>query len=191
MNFVSHLECANCQQHYDAGKVHNHCTSCQRPLLVRYHLDALKKSFSKKALFGRPSTIWRYLEMPPMRDPAKIVSLTETITPILESKRLAAHFGAKHVCVKDESRLPTGSFKARGMALAISKAREFGIQRVAFWISIMVKPRFGHVNPYAELEPRRTEPRGFTALTRRTGGFRIHHTGELKPALRGPLQWAK
>jgi threonine synthase len=131
MSFVSHLECANCGQRYDAGQVHNLCTACQRPLWVRYDLGALKKGFSKKALFGRPPTIWRYLEMLPMQDPANIVSLTETITPILETKRLAAHFGVKHLFVKDESRLPTGSFKARGMALAISKAKEFGITRVA------------------------------------------------------------
>jgi len=131
MSFVSHLECANCGQRYDAGQVHNLCTACHRPLWVRYDLGALKKGFSKKALFGRPPTIWRYLEMLPMQDPANIVSLTETITPILETKRLAAHFGVKHLFVKDESRLPTGSFKARGMALAISKAKEFGITRVA------------------------------------------------------------
>jgi threonine synthase len=131
MSFVTHLECANCGQHYDAGKVHNLCTSCQRPLWVRYDLAALKKEFSKKALFGRPPTIWRYLEMLPVNDPARIVSLTETITPILETKRLAAHFGVKHLFVKDESRLPTGSFKARGMTMAISKANEFGITKVA------------------------------------------------------------
>ncbi|MBI3875385.1 MAG: threonine synthase [Verrucomicrobia bacterium] len=131
MSFVSHLECANCGQRYEAEKIHNLCTSCQRPLWVRYDLPALKKGFPKKELFGRPPTIWRYLEMLPVRDVANIVSLTETITPILETKRLAAHFGVQHLFVKDESRLPTGSFKARGMALAISKAREFGITKVA------------------------------------------------------------
>lgn len=131
MHFVTHLECANCRQTYDASQVHNLCQSCQRPLWVRYDLEALRKNFSKKALFGRPPTIWRYLEMLPVRDPANIVSLTETITPILEAKRLATHFGVPHLYIKDESRLPTGSFKARGMALAISKAREFGITRVA------------------------------------------------------------
>jgi threonine synthase len=130
-NFVTHLECANCGQRYDATQVHNLCTACQRPLWVRYDLEALKKAFSKKSLFGRPPTMWRYLEMLPMRDPANIVSLTETITPILETKRLAAEFGVKHLFVKDESRLPTGSFKSRGMAMAISKAKEFGITRVA------------------------------------------------------------
>jgi threonine synthase len=130
-NFVTHLECANCGQRYEADKIHNLCTACQRPLWVRYDLDALKKGFPKKELFGRPPTIWRYLEMLPMRDPANIVSLTETITPILEAKRLAANFGVEHLFIKDESRLPTGSFKARGMVMAISKAKELGITRVA------------------------------------------------------------
>ncbi|MBU6398992.1 MAG: threonine synthase [Verrucomicrobia bacterium] len=131
MSFVTHLECANCGQRYEAAQVHNLCPACQRPLWVRYDLTALKRAFSKRALFGRPPTIWRYLEMLPVNDPANIVSLTETITPILETKRLAAEFGLQHLFVKDESRLPTGSFKARGMALAISKAKEFGITRVA------------------------------------------------------------
>jgi threonine synthase len=131
VSFVTHLECANCGAKYDASLVHNLCTSCQRPLWVRYDLAALKKNFSKKSLFGRPPTIWRYLEMLPIEDPAKIISLTETITPILEVKRLAAEFGVKTLLVKDESRLPTGSFKSRGMAMAISKANEFGIKKVA------------------------------------------------------------
>ncbi len=131
MNFVTHLECANCGKQYDATKVQNLCTVCQRPLWVRYDLDALKKNFTKKALFGRPPTIWRYLEMLPIRHPDKIVSLTETITPILETRRLAARFGVKHLFLKDESRLPTGSFKARGMALAVSMANEFGLQKLA------------------------------------------------------------
>ena len=130
-NFVTHLECANCGQRYEAEKIHNLCTACQKPLWVRYDLAAVKKAFPKKALFGRPPTIWRYLELLPMRDPANIVSLTETITPILEVKRLAAEFGVEHLYVKDESRLPTGSFKARGMAMAISKAKELGVTRVA------------------------------------------------------------
>jgi threonine synthase len=131
MNFVTHLECANCGQQYDATQIHNLCTACQRPLWVRYDLAALKKNFSKKTLFGRPPTIWRYLEMLPINNTENIVSLTETITPILEVKRLAAAFGAENLYVKDESRLPTGSFKARGMVMAISKAKEFGITRVA------------------------------------------------------------
>ena len=131
MNFVTHLECANCGQKYDAAQIHNLCTACNRPLWVKYDLPALKKAFPKEKLAGRPPTLWRYLEMLPISDPSKIVSLVETISPILETKRLAAAFGVNHLFMKDESRLPTGSFKARGMALAISKANEFGIKTVA------------------------------------------------------------
>ena len=127
MNFVTHLECANCGKQYEATKVHNLCTACQRPLWVRYDLDALKKNFTKKTLFGRPPTIWRYLEMLPIRHPDKIVSLTETITPIFETRRLAARFGVEHLFLKDESRLPTGSFKARGMAL-VGRDRRTSVQ---------------------------------------------------------------
>ena len=131
MNFVTHLECANCGRHYDAGKVHNLCASCNRPLWVRYDLSRLKQQFPKRALLGRPPTLWRYLEMLPIGDPGKIVSLTETVTPILETRRLAAHFGITRLYVKDESRLPTGSFKARGMALAVSMANELGLKKLA------------------------------------------------------------
>lgn len=130
-NFVTHLECANCGTKYDASLVHNLCTSCNRPLWVKYDLEALKKAFPKSRLAGRPSTLWRYLEMLPIKDPSKIVSLNETVSPILETRRLAAEFGMPNLYVKDESRLPTGSFKSRGMTMAISKANEFGIKTVA------------------------------------------------------------
>jgi threonine synthase len=131
MNFVTHLECANCGQRFEADRPYNLCTSCQRPLWVRYDLNALKQQFARKDLFGRPPTLWRYLELLPIREPEKIVSLAETITPILQTKRLAAWFGLNQLYVKDESRLPTGSFKARGMAMAISMANQFGTKKVA------------------------------------------------------------
>src|SRR6185295_17191546 len=130
-NFVSHLECALCQKRYDATKIQNLCVECQRPLWVRYDLAALRKRASKADLARRPSTLWRYEELLPLRDPADAVSLGETMTPVLETKRLGTHFGMANLWVKDESRLPTGSFKARGMALAVSKSKEFGVTRVA------------------------------------------------------------
>jgi threonine synthase len=130
-NFVSHLECANCATRFDADSLQNLCTNCQKPLWVKYDLAAMGKAVSREALRDRPATLWRYRELLPMRDAAKVVSLGETMTPVLETRRLGAHFGVKHLWVKDESRLPTGSFKARGMALAISKANEFGVKRVA------------------------------------------------------------
>ena len=131
MNFVTHLECAHCGLQYDARQVHNLCTSCHRPLWVKYDLVALKRASPRQALDGRPMTLWRYLELLPIADPSRIVSLGETVSPLLETKRLAAAFGLENLYVKDESRLPTASFKARGMALALSKANEFGIQKVA------------------------------------------------------------
>jgi len=111
--------------------IHGLCVQCQRPLWVKYDLVALGKNFSKQDLAGRPQTLWRYLELLPVNDPTKIVSLAETVTPVVETRRLAAALGMDHLFVKDESRLPTGSFKARGMALAVTKANEFGIRRVA------------------------------------------------------------
>jgi threonine synthase len=131
MNFVTHLECGLCHTRHDASQIQGLCTACQRPLWVMYDLEAVRKSFDKEALKNRPASLWRYRELLPMRDAAQIVSLGETMTPTLETKRLGSHFGVANLWVKDESRLPTGSFKARGMALAISKANEFGVKRVA------------------------------------------------------------
>lgn len=131
MSFVTHLECANCGQRYDAARLHGLCASCQRPLWVRYDLDGLKKAFPKSALAGRPQTMWRYLEMLPVGCAEDIVSLEETVTPVVEARRLAARFGLGRLYVKDESRLPTGSFKARGMAMAITGAKAFGVDKVA------------------------------------------------------------
>ena len=131
MPFVSHLECADCGTEYSAREIHGLCTRCHRPLWVRYDLDKVKEEFPEKALFGRPPTIWRYLELLPIDNPANIVSLTETITPILPVNRLGTEFGLENLLIKDESRLPTGSFKARGMAMAVTMAKEFGIQRLA------------------------------------------------------------
>ena len=132
MNFVTHLECANCGQRYEKGQIHKLCTSCNRPLWVKYDLEALKKNFKKKDLAGRsPSVMHRYRELLPYTDPDKIVSLTEVITPILQCNRLGAEFGVNNLWIKDESRLPTGSFKARGMMMALTMANEFGIKKVA------------------------------------------------------------
>ena len=131
MAYVTHLECALCGEKYKAGEVHNLCTACQRPLWVRYDLEAVGKAVSRRDLVERPPTLWRYHELLPVTDPANVVSLQETMTPILATPRLGAQFGIEKLLVKDESRLPTGSFKARGMALAITMANEFGLKKVA------------------------------------------------------------
>jgi len=129
--FVTHLECADCQTEYSSGEVHGLCTKCSRPLWVRYDLELIRREFPKKTLFGRPPTLWRYLELLPVENPLNIVSLTETITPILPVDRLGSEFGLQNLMIKDESRLPTGSFKARGMAMAVTMAKELGLKRLA------------------------------------------------------------
>ena len=131
MSFVTHLECANCGDSYPAGEVHNLCTACAKPLWVRYDLEAVKQRLHKRDLVGRPATLWRFLELLPVSDSARIVSLGETVTPILAARRLAAHFGISELLIKDESRLPTGSFKARGMAVAVTMANQFGLKNLA------------------------------------------------------------
>ena len=131
MNWVTHLECALCAHRHEAGRLQTVCTECGKPLWVRYDLDALKAQFTKTQLFGRPPGLWRYREMLPVINTAHIVSLQETITPLVPAPRLAAEFGLRELWIKDESRLPTGSFKARGMALAVTMARAFGVREVA------------------------------------------------------------
>ena len=131
MSFVTHLECADCARKYPAGQPHNLCTDCHRPLWVCYDLDRLREQCPVESLAGRPSDLWRYRELLPYADAANVVSLGETATPILSASRLGSELGLANLQIKDESRLPTGSFKARGMAMAITMANEFGIRRVA------------------------------------------------------------
>ena len=128
---MTHLECADCARRYPSGQPHNLCTDCHRPLWVRYDLDRVREQFPVESLAGRPSDLWRYRELLPYADADNIVSLGETATPILTAARLGAELGMTHLQIKDESRLPTGSFKARGMAMAITMANEFGLRRVA------------------------------------------------------------
>jgi threonine synthase len=128
--FVTHLECSATGARYPADELHN-LSRERKPLLVRYDLEAIKKELSKQALAGRPRDLWRYRELLPVRRARDIVSLGEPITPILTLPRLAKTLAAGDILVKDESRLPTGSFKARGLALAVSMAKALGVKHMA------------------------------------------------------------
>jgi threonine synthase len=128
--FVTHLECSATGTHYAADRVHN-LSEAGKPLLVRYDLVGVRKALSKDTLAGRPPDFWRYRELLPVRQARDIVSLGEAITPLVSLPRLAAGLGAGELLVKDESRLPTGSFKARGLALAVSMAKALGISHMA------------------------------------------------------------
>ncbi|NIP81697.1 MAG: pyridoxal-phosphate dependent enzyme, partial [Gemmatimonadetes bacterium] len=104
---------------------------CGKPLLARYELAPLRGRFTPAALVGREPTLWRYAEVLPVRDPAHRLTLGEGFTPLLDAPRLAEALGVDRVWVKDEGQNPTGSFKARGLAMAVSRARELGMDAVA------------------------------------------------------------
>jgi threonine synthase len=125
--FVTHLECGLTGEHYPADTVQT-LSRVGRPLLVRYDLDGARRALTKEILAARPQTLWRYRELLPVRRPENVLSLGEIVTPIVPLPRLAP---GGELLVKDEGRLPTGSFKARGLALAVSMAKELGITAMA------------------------------------------------------------
>lgn len=127
--FVSHLEVALDGTRFEAGTLQT--THEGRPLWVRYQLDAIAQTVRRDDLAHRPSTLWRYRELLPIAHDHDVVSLGETMTPIIDCPRLANELGIARLLIKDESRLPTGSFKARGMTVAVSMARSLGVRRVA------------------------------------------------------------
>ena len=128
--FVTHLECAATGEHHPADAIHN-LSRAGKPLLVRYDLAGVRKALSKEALARRAPDLWRYRELLPVRRTADIVSLGEAMTPIVPLPKLAAKVGGSELLVKDEGRLPTGSFKARGLVMAVSMAKALGIKHMA------------------------------------------------------------
>jgi len=128
--FVSHLECGMTGERYEADRLHG-LSRVGRPLLVRYDLDGVRGALSKEELGRRPEDIWRYRELLPVRHKANIISLGERMTPIVPLDAIAKESGAAAILVKDEGRLPTGSFKARGLVMALSMAKELGVTQIA------------------------------------------------------------
>ena len=129
--FVSHLECSLTGERYEADRLHG-LSRAGRPLLVRYDLDGVRRALPREALAERPQTLWRYRELLPVRRPENVVSLGEVVTPLVPLPRLAGRLAkGGELLVKDEGRLPTGSFKARGLALAVSMAKELGVTSMA------------------------------------------------------------
>ena len=132
--YVTHLECSLTGERYPADQVHG-LSNAGKPLLVRYDLEALGRGFGKEALAARrEGGFWRYRELLPVRRSENVIALGEVMTPLIRLARLGNELGlsgAGEVVVKDEGRLPTGSFKARGMALAVSMAKELGLDYLA------------------------------------------------------------
>jgi threonine synthase len=128
---VTHLECAACGLSHEAQRLQNLCRECGKPLLVRYDLERAGRSLTKESLGGRRADLWRYREVLPVESDENIVSLGEGWTPLLHATRLGERLGLNELYIKNESQNPTQSFKARGMTVAVSMAKELGARRLA------------------------------------------------------------
>jgi len=130
MSFITHLACSRCSKQYPAGRIYNLC-DCGAPLFARYDLRRVSSLLEPHTLKSRPPDLWRYREVLPVGSDASIISLGEGFTPLLHARRLGHKLGVPNLYLKDESQNPTGSFKARGMAVAVSMAHELGIRKLA------------------------------------------------------------
>src|SRR5712691_11665980 len=124
---MTHLECSHCGKTHPHNCLQNLCT-CGKPLLARYELKAAAKTLTREALTARPANMWRYAEVLPGGPP---VSLGEGMTPLLDARKVGAALGVKNLYVKDEGLNPTGSFKARGLSAAVTRAKALGASSLA------------------------------------------------------------
>src|SRR5207253_8353840 len=126
MSCVSHVECTVCGRRHDAKRVLTVCEACGQMLAVRYDLERVKSAVSRDDLKTRPPGMYRFRELTPLDAGEEPVTLGEGGTPLLSLTRLAAHLGLRHVLAKDEGQNPTGTFEARGLGMAITRARTLG-----------------------------------------------------------------
>ncbi len=127
---LSHLECSATGERYDADQVQG-VSAVGKPLLARYDLEQVRATVTREEIAGRPHDLWRYHEVLPVRDPAHVTTLGEGMTPLLPLPTYGATIGVPGLLMKDEGLVPTGSFKARGAAVGVSRARELGVRAVA------------------------------------------------------------
>jgi threonine synthase len=131
LSYLTHLECTKCGKEFDADKLQTVCDTCGKPLFTKYDLEAMAEAVSPGDFVGREATMWRYWELLPVKDRKNVISLGEGWTPLTAARRLGEAVGVPDLMVKDEGIIPTGTFKARGLSMAVSKAKELGIKRLA------------------------------------------------------------
>jgi threonine synthase len=129
-SYVSHLSCPKCNESYSVDEVHHLC-ACGSPLLVNYDISAVKEQLNRDDIALRENTLWRYHEMLPIKDKENVVSLGEGMTPLLKAEKIGNEIGIPNLYIKDEGLLPTGTFKARGSAVGVSKAKELEVKELA------------------------------------------------------------
>jgi threonine synthase len=130
MSFTKEIVCSRCEKRFGLSQLLNLC-SCGAPLLVQYDIEKAKAAVAKSSLIGRVASLWRYRELLPLQDDTNLISLGEGYTPLLEAKKLGGELGLRQLWIKDEAQNPTGSFKDRGLSLAISRAKELGVKKAA------------------------------------------------------------
>ena len=128
---LTHLECTACGRQYAADELHTTCPACGKVLFARYDLPRAAGTLTPDAFAERPRGLWRFRELMPLQDPAHAVELGEGSTPLTRLPALGAKYGIGDLRVKDEGLNPTGSFKARGLAAAVSRAKELGARALA------------------------------------------------------------
>src|SRR5213083_3480091 len=128
MSFVSHVECTVCGRRHDTKRVLKVCEACGQMLAVRYDLERVKSAVSRDDLLRRPPGMYRFRELTPLDAGEEPITLGEGGTPFLPLVRLGRHLGLRHLWAKDEGQNPTGSFKARGLGMALTKARALGVK---------------------------------------------------------------
>lgn len=131
MSYLSHLDCSYCDNKFESNKLWNLCPFCNKPLLARYDLDTIKKSLTREEIISGDPTLWRYRELLPVQDSMFMLSLGEGYTPLIRATRLGSSVGFDNLFIKDESLNPTTSFKARGLAVAVSRAFELGVKEIS------------------------------------------------------------
>ena len=125
---LSHLVCPECQGRFEADRLQTYCRDCQSPLLAVYDIQKLRQELTPGIVKGRQKGLWRWAELLPVRDPSNRLTLGEGDTPLLQAPRLAESLGLQKLFIKDEGINPTGTFKARGLAVAVARAMELGVR---------------------------------------------------------------
>lgn len=128
--YMSHLECPKCGAKHNPHKITQVCPDCSAPLLVRYDLEKVKTNFKKEDLLKRKPDLWRYLELLPLVDEKNKVTLGEGMTPLLSLDKISKKLGIE-LYLKDEGIIPSGTFKSRGAAVGVSRAKELGVKALA------------------------------------------------------------
>jgi threonine synthase len=164
--FLAHLECPRCGTRHDAGRLQNLCT-CGSPLLARYDLDAIRAAVCRADVASRPADLWRYRELLPLAADAHRTGFGEGWTPIWPAPSYGAAIGVDGLLVKDEGLLPTGSFKARGAAVGVSRARELGVRHVAMPTNGNAGAAWATYSARAGMRCTIAMPAGAPAITRR------------------------